>query len=64
MLMLRQLILTHSDATAHVISTNAPRHATMPICPAVLEGGTAECIWQGILDKHPVPFWSRLAIIQ
>lgn len=36
------------------------RHTSVPIATAVLENTSAECLWEGILQKHPVPFWSPL----
>jgi len=50
---------THLCCTP-VIPHSLPRHTSIPMSPAVLESTTAECLWQGILDKHPVQFWSYL----
>lgn len=36
------------------------RHASIPIAPAVLESTSAECLFQGLVEKHPVNIWRHL----
>ena len=41
-----------------------PRHSTIPIIPAVLEKESAENIYEALLQRHPVGFWSFWALIE